>query len=205
MALDPAATSAVWGEGMGSGDAGAGAEPGVSIRRTSPVWALGEARPTGAWRPARPGGTRRGLLRARPGCAGTAGRRRANPATARTSRGPLAEFGAGALLTTPARARAALWLGVARGPGGGGHGGQRRLAPEAAGAGPAPCAAPEGASAGGAPSASGANSVWPSPARGARRPLSSLAAAPVGDGGWAAPVGDGGWGRLGFETLAAPI
>jgi hypothetical protein len=31
---------------------------------------------------------------------------------------------------------------------------------------------------------------------GARRPLSSLAAAPVGDGGW---------GRLGFETLAAPI
>jgi hypothetical protein len=45
------------------------------------------ARPPGARRPARPGGTRRGLLRARRGCAGTAGRRRANPATARTRRG----------------------------------------------------------------------------------------------------------------------
>jgi hypothetical protein len=139
--------------------------------RTSPVWALGEARPTGAWRPARPGGTRRGLLRARPGCAGTAGRRRANPATARTSRGPLAELGAGALLATPARARVALRLGVARGPGGGGHGGQRRLASEAAGAGPAPCAAPDGASAGGAPSAGGAYSAWPSPARGLEGPF----------------------------------
>jgi hypothetical protein len=198
MALDPAATSAVWRGGGGEWRRGRGTSPGGGARlaghlrtrsaRSGPP-ALGARRSQGGTRRGHPAlGTRRGLLRARRGhptrarrdCAGTAGRRRANPASARTRRGS---------------ARLPPCTGGAR----------LGLAESGTGGSQAPFL----------------TRGWRLPGSGQGRPWRATAmvvgslklpgGAPPRETysprGWrlGSPLGDGGWGRLGFETLAAPI